>query len=61
MDRGTWQFIVHGVTRVGHNLVTKPPPPPMLVNCWFFPWKHLQKIYIYIYLHKYLITLFEIL
>ena len=20
--------IVHGVTRVGHNLSTKPPPPP---------------------------------
>ena len=20
--------VVHGVTRVGHNLVTKPPPPP---------------------------------
>ena len=27
MDRGTWQAIVNGVTRVGHNLVTKPPPP----------------------------------
>ena len=24
MDRGAWR--VHGVTRVGHNLVTKPPP-----------------------------------
>ena len=27
MDTGAWQAIVHGVTRVGHNLVTKPPPP----------------------------------
>ena len=27
MDRGTWQATVHGVARVGHNLVTKPPPP----------------------------------
>ncbi|KAB0355239.1 hypothetical protein FD755_022698, partial [Muntiacus reevesi] len=27
MDRGTWQTTVHGVTRVGHDLVTKPPPP----------------------------------
>ena len=26
MDRGTWQAIVHGVTRVGHDLMTKPPP-----------------------------------
>ena len=27
MDRGAWQATVHGVTRVGHNLATKP---------WFF-------------------------
>ena len=26
MDRGAWQATVHGVARVGHNLVTKPPP-----------------------------------
>ena len=26
MNRGTWQAIVHGVTRVGHDLATKPPP-----------------------------------
>ena len=26
MDRGTWQAIVHRVARVGHDLVTKPPP-----------------------------------
>ena len=24
MDRGAWQPTVHGVTRVGHDLVTKP-------------------------------------
>ena len=29
MDRGAWQATVHGFTRVGHNLVTKPPPPPL--------------------------------
>ena len=29
MDRGAWQATVHGVTRVGHNLVTKPQPPPL--------------------------------
>ena len=27
MDRGAGQAIVRGVARVGHNLVTKPPPP----------------------------------
>ena len=26
MDRGTWQATIHGVTRVGHDLGTKPPP-----------------------------------
>ena len=25
-DREAWWATVHGVTRVGHNLVTKPPP-----------------------------------
>ena len=27
MDRGVWQATVHGVTRVRHDLATKPPPP----------------------------------
>ena len=27
MNRGAWQATVHGVTIVGHNLMTKPPPP----------------------------------
>jgi len=26
MDRGAWQTTVHGVARVGHDLVIKPPP-----------------------------------
>ena len=26
MDGGAWRTIVHGVTRVRHNLATKPPP-----------------------------------
>jgi len=25
-DREDWQATFHGVTRVGHNLMTKPPP-----------------------------------
>ena len=28
MDRRAWQATVHGVARVGHDLATKPPPPP---------------------------------
>ena len=28
MDRGTWQAIVHGVARVGHDLAMEPPAPP---------------------------------
>ena len=27
MDRGVWQATVHSVTRVGHDLAAKPPPP----------------------------------
>ena len=27
MDRGAWQATVHGIARVRHDLVTKPPPP----------------------------------
>ncbi|KAB0375027.1 hypothetical protein FD755_013519 [Muntiacus reevesi] len=26
MDRGAWRATLHGVTRVGHDLATKPPP-----------------------------------
>ena len=26
MDRGAWQATVHGVARVGHDVVSKPPP-----------------------------------
>ena len=29
LDRGAWKAAVHGVARVGHNRVTKPPPPPL--------------------------------
>ena len=27
-DREAWQATVRGVTRVRHDLATKPPPPP---------------------------------
>ena len=29
MGRGAWQATIHWVTRVGHDLVSKPPP-----NTW---------------------------
>ena len=38
MDRGAWQATAHGVTRVGHNLVTKPPPSP--------PSKYMQNLFL---------------
>ena len=28
MDRGTWRATVHRVSRVRHDLATKPLPPP---------------------------------
>ena len=30
MDRGAWQATVHGITRVGQDLGTKPPPPSVI-------------------------------
>ena len=30
MDGGAWQATVHGIPRVGHNLATKPPLPPLI-------------------------------
>ena len=32
MDRGTSWTTVYKVTRVVYNLVTKPPPPPLLTK-----------------------------
>ena len=34
MDRGAWQATGNGATRVGHQLVTKPLPPPR-AYMWF--------------------------
>ena len=33
MDRGAWRAAVHSVARVGHNLVTKPPPSGHKAGC----------------------------
>ena len=32
MDREVWQTTVHQITRVGQDLATKPPPPPICKN-----------------------------
>ena len=34
MDRGPWPATVHGVARVGCNLVTKPPSTSELLTFW---------------------------
>ena len=36
MDRGAWQATVHGVTRGGHDLATKPPPTTTINNVLLF-------------------------
>ena len=39
MDRGAWRATVHGVTRVGHNLAPKSPPPSVCVpDRWAWVW-----------------------
>ena len=40
MDRGAWRAIAHGVTRVGHDLATKPQPhgaDGLLTKRLYFP------------------------
>ena len=37
MGKGAWQATGHGVTRVSHDLVTKPPPPSCSLYLWGFP------------------------
>ena len=32
MDRGVWQATVHGITRVGYKLETKPPSYEYIYN-----------------------------
>ena len=34
MDGGAWLAIARGVPRVGHDLVTKPPPPQLKSRIW---------------------------
>ena len=51
MDGGAWQATVHGVTRIGHDLATKPPP--------LFTLASPQKKYLGIYLTKYVQDLYD--
>ena len=52
MDRGAWQATVHGVTRVGPDLLTKPPPPPQR------PYAHIcECAYTYIHICMYIHSL----
>ena len=37
MDRGAWQATVHGVARVSHDIMTKPPPRSPLALCYLNP------------------------
>ena len=66
MDRGAWQPTVHGVTRVKHDLVTKPPPvyKNKMKQC-YFKWFNNQWINIFLYSwilpKNELLKLFEIL
>ena len=39
------QATVHGVMRVRHNLVTKPPPPPRIIKEIICKESLLQKVY----------------
>ena len=40
MNRGAWQATVHGVARVGYDLVTKPPQVVIV----FLPWSQYLSI-----------------
>ena len=35
MERGAWWATVHGISSIGHDLATKPPPPPEVTECFF--------------------------
>ena len=37
IDRGAWRATIHGVARVGHDLVTKSPPLALMTNFLSLP------------------------
>ena len=37
-----WRATVHRITRVGHDLATKPPPPPWTTWSPQHPWAYMQ-------------------
>ena len=40
MDGGDWRAAVLGVSRVGHDIETKPQPPPLLIHTFKFTQKY---------------------
>ena len=51
IDRGVWQATVHRVTRIGHDLVTKPSPPVYMVLCQSDHLLSNLQIYHYAFMH----------
>ena len=62
MNRGAWRAIVHGVTRVRHDLVTKSLPPPPYIFTYIYIYSQITTlcvcvyicIYVYIFVYIYL-------
>ena len=51
MDRGAWQATVHGVTRVRHDLVTKPPPLTLTLE------QHRFEMHVFTYMQIFFFTI----
>ena len=45
-DRGTWQATVHGVARVGHDLVTKSSHHGLGMRWFILPWSNYLNVFI---------------
>ena len=55
MDRGAWQATVHGVARVRHDWVTKPPPPWLIrADLWQKPTRRCKAITLQLKINNFL-------
>ena len=55
VDRGAWRATVHGVARVRHNWVTKPPPPWLIrADLWQKPNRHCKAITLQLKINNFL-------
>ena len=52
MDRGAWRAIVHGVTRIRHELVTKLPLEKPQLDHTDFCWQSESLLFMYDYYNK---------